>query len=65
MSTVPYSELKRLRLKLASPRLTACGAFTIHQRARELMLATLKLQDLAYEACQRILAKDLNNGRGF
>ena len=57
------SELCRLRLKLASPRLTAGDAYTIHQRARKIGLPWLQLQNLAYDTIQRIVEKDRNNGR--
>lgn len=64
MSTVPYSELRRLRLKLASPRLTVRAAYIIHQRARKIGLPWAQLQNLAYDTIQRIVAKDRKNGKG-
>ena len=51
-------ELKRLQLKLASPRLTSHAAYIIHQRARKIGLPWMQLGNLAYDTCQRILAKE-------
>jgi len=58
MNTVPYSELKRLQLKLASPRLTVHAAYIIHQRARKIGLPWMQLGNLAYEKIELIGAKD-------